>query len=80
MPGLKRCLFDEMKTVELLVYFGVGRFDFMNCFAVTELNYQELQAPTKELIWLENSAHFPHYSEADRCQQILIDLFTPPRR
>jgi len=57
-----------------------GRFDFLNCFAVTERYYQELQAPTKELIWLENSAHIPHYSEADRCQQILIDRFTPLRQ
>jgi pimeloyl-ACP methyl ester carboxylesterase len=73
--GLQRSLMQEVKAVNIPVFIGVGRFDYLNCFAVTSQYLESLAAPAKELIWFENSAHFPQFSEADRFQEILIDRF-----
>ena len=76
MEGLKRSLFAEVKAVDIPLFFGVGRFDYLNCFELTERYFQDIQASKKELIWFEKSAHFPHFSEAEGYQRILIEKFS----
>ncbi|MFC1564380.1 alpha/beta fold hydrolase [candidate division KSB1 bacterium] len=68
-------LFDSVIEIAIPVYFGVGRHDFLNCHEVTEEYYKFLKAPEKEIIWFENSAHFPNFSESDRFQKALIERF-----
>jgi pimeloyl-ACP methyl ester carboxylesterase len=31
-----------------------------------------LQAPSKELVWFENSAHTPHLEEPDKFRDLLV--------
>src|SRR5262249_8781894 len=49
-----------MKTATKLdvpVYFLAGRHDYNTPFALVEEYYKVLNAPHKEIIWFENSAH-----------------------
>lgn len=73
--GLTRSLFKEVKGVNVPVFMGVGRSDYLNCSAVTESYFRKLRAPQKELIWFERSAHFPQFSEAEKFQRVMKDKF-----
>ncbi|MFC1492614.1 alpha/beta fold hydrolase [candidate division KSB1 bacterium] len=66
-------LFDSVNEIAVPIYFGTGRHDFLNCHEVTEEYYKFLKAPEKELIWFENSAHFPNFSESETFQRVLIE-------
>ncbi len=39
--------------------------------------FETLEAPHKEFVWFENSAHSPNLEEPDRYQEILIDRVLP---
>jgi len=36
--------------------------------------YETLDAPYKEFIWFENSAHFPQYTESDKFNNLLLNI------
>jgi pimeloyl-ACP methyl ester carboxylesterase len=56
-------LFDEISELKVPTYFCVGRYDFLSPFELQEKFYDQVQAPLKDLIWFENSAHCPHLEE-----------------
>jgi pimeloyl-ACP methyl ester carboxylesterase len=56
-------LMDAITQVEIPVYFFTGSYDYTDPFAVTENYYSKIKAPTKRLVWFENSAHFPFLEE-----------------
>jgi pimeloyl-ACP methyl ester carboxylesterase len=79
-PQLETLNFEQ-QTLELKlpVYFLLGRHDVNAMSVLAERYYQHLQAPHKELIWLEKSGHLPHYEEPRRFVQIMVDrLLTQP--
>lgn len=59
-------LADAVPRVELPVYFFTGRHDVTVPFQNTEEYAAKLQAPQKELVWFEDSAHFPFLEEPQR--------------
>jgi pimeloyl-ACP methyl ester carboxylesterase len=56
-------LSDAVKSVTVPVYFFTGRYDYTDPFTLTEQYLAGLAAPTKRLIWFDNSAHFPFFEE-----------------
>ena len=59
-------LADAITRVELPVYFFTGRYDYTDPFENTEEYAAKLQAPRKEIVWFEDSAHFPFLEESEK--------------
>lgn len=55
----------DMQKVKVPIYFCVGRYDYNTPSVLTEKYYNQIIAPEKELIWFEESAHFPHFEEPE---------------
>jgi len=60
---MKTNLFEQVDTLEVPVYFCVGRYDTLSPVEMQENYFEFLSAPVKDIIWFENSAHFPHLEE-----------------
>ncbi|MBD3336977.1 MAG: alpha/beta fold hydrolase [Candidatus Eisenbacteria bacterium] len=56
-------LIDHVTAVEIPVYFFTGRHDYTTPFALVENYLQVLDAPRKEIVWFEDSAHFPFFEQ-----------------
>ncbi len=64
MPQLMKVnLFQEINELKVPVYFCTGRYDFMSPFELQERLLQHIKAPVKDIIWFENSAHYPYLEE-----------------
>jgi len=63
----------EASTLDLPVYFAVGKYDYNIPFELTESYYNILKAPYKELIWFEKSAHMPNVEEPEKFNDLLIN-------
>jgi pimeloyl-ACP methyl ester carboxylesterase len=75
-------LWEELMTVNLEeqapllkvpIYFALGKHDYEVPFILAEHYFNQLQAPSKELIWFENSAHFPFVEEQEKFNNLLIN-------
>jgi pimeloyl-ACP methyl ester carboxylesterase len=68
-------IFNDIRKLKVPVYFFEGRHDRIAACApelvVEYCNY--LEAPKKEIIWFEESAHHPNIDESYKFQRILID-------
>lgn len=58
-----RPLLDAVTSVDIPVYFFMGRHDYTTPAAMAEVYYERIQAPLKRLVWFERSAHFPFFEE-----------------
>lgn len=65
--------FTQAPKLDVPVYFFTGRHDYNAPFELAERYYETLEAPHKEMVWFENSGHFPNLAEADRYQTMLIE-------
>jgi pimeloyl-ACP methyl ester carboxylesterase len=59
-------LIDSVLEVEIPIYFFTGRYDYTDPFELTEQYFDRIRAAHKEMIWFENSAHFPFLEEPAR--------------
>lgn len=66
---------EQAPRLEVPVYFLIGRHDYTSQFI--EEYFNVLEAPAKELIWFEDSAHGNIWSEADRFHQIMTEKILP---
>lgn len=67
---------DFLKTATKLavpVYIISGKYDYNTPFELAEKYYQKLQAPKKEFIWFEKSAHSPNYEETEKFDEVMIE-------
>jgi len=55
------------------VYFFLGRHDYGVPAVVAEKYFEIIKAPKKELIWFEESAHFPCFEEAEKFNTLMVD-------
>lgn len=65
----------DVPRVEVPVYFLEGRHDVNAPPALVEDYLSTLEAPHKELIWLEHSGHSPWMEEPEKVTETLIDRF-----
>ncbi len=59
--------------LELPVYFIVGRWDVNAMTPLAEEYFKMLEAPHKELIWFEDSAHTPLWDEPDHFVDVMVN-------
>jgi len=66
-------LFEEVPRIEVPVYFFIGRHDWVVTADVAQRYFAELEAPRgKQLIWFEESAHWPHFAEPEKYREMLV--------
>jgi pimeloyl-ACP methyl ester carboxylesterase len=56
------------------VYFLMGCHDHITPIGLVEKYYERLEAPRKELVRFEHSAHSPNLEEPGRFQEVLVSL------
>lgn len=56
-------LMDVVTEVKLPVSFFTGRYDYTVPFACTQEYFRRINAPAKQLVWFDNSSHFPFLEE-----------------
>jgi pimeloyl-ACP methyl ester carboxylesterase len=66
-------LFDLVKSVELPVFFFLGAHDYQVPFPVSVEYFEYLEAPRKEIVWFQESAHFPHMEETEKFHSLVIE-------
>jgi len=66
-------LFNEVKKVDIPIYFLIGKMDYTTPFELVQKYYDFVQAPYKEIIWFEKSSHSPIFEEPDKFNDILIN-------
>ena len=66
-------LFETTTQFEITIYFIEGRYDYNAPSLIASKYYESIKAPTKELIWFENSAHFPQWEEPKKFHSVLKD-------
>lgn len=72
-------LFEEIPAVEVPLYFFLGRHDY-NCPSTVAADYFDyLEAPRKERVWFEHSAHSPCFEESEKFCRLVIELKTEQR-
>ena len=64
--------FNEIKNLDVPTLFVAGQYDYITPTILVKQFYDELEAPMKDLIVLENSAHLPHLEECERFIELLI--------
>jgi len=62
----------RVSRLELPAYFSIGRHDHKADAELAERYCERLEAPSRESVRFENSAHCPLFEEADRFQRELI--------
>ncbi len=72
--GLDTNLFEMIAKLEVPVTFISGRYDLSTPLVLVENFYNNLIAPKKELIILENSAHMPQLEEFEKFNNIIVNI------
>ncbi len=70
----------RINEVKIPVFFLAGRYDYNTPSELVEEFYEQLEAPNKELIWFEESAHSPNYEEQENFDKIMIEKVLPLAR
>lgn len=66
----------SITKVNIPIYFLTGHHDYDTPFPLVEEYFNILNAPSKELIWFEDSSHFPFYEEPEKFNKIIIEKFS----
>lgn len=66
-------LLEQVPSLNLPVLFLLGRHDFTTPYEIAVRYFEKLTAPSKEMVWFENSAHCMPFEEADVFQRVILD-------
>ena len=67
-------LFNEAPRLEVPVYFFLGRHDNVVTSEVAQRYFDVLDAPRgKQIVWFEDSGHWPHFEESEKYRKVLIE-------
>lgn len=64
---------QQVPTLDVPVYFLVGRHDVNAPPALLEQFAATLEAPHKEIVWFEHSGHTPWVSESSRFVEVMVN-------
>ncbi len=73
-------LFVEAPEVKVPVWFCLGRHDYEVPNPLSARYFETLQAPRKELVWFEDSAHLPNTEEREKFNAFLVETVLPTLR
>jgi pimeloyl-ACP methyl ester carboxylesterase len=62
------------------VFFFIGRHDHQVACETSAAYFDKLVAPSKKLVWFEESAHMPPFEEPDKFNALMTDLVAPVAR
>ena len=65
---------NQVPVIEVPIYFIAGRHDYVTVSEMVEQYYEILDAPSKELIWFEKSAHSPNFEEPELFIQTMAEI------
>ena len=65
---------EDAPSFDIPIYFFAGRQDYNTPSILAEQYLEKLQAPRKEIIWFENSAHIMNVSNSKQYQEALIKI------
>lgn len=71
---LKTNLMDTIRKMDVPVYFFLGRHDHQVVSTVAEKFFRTIQAPEKELVWFEYSAHSACFEEPDKFNRLMTEM------
>lgn len=72
-------LFKEAPRLEVPVYFFLGRHDKVVTSEVAQRYFDALDAPRgKQIVWFEQSGHWPHFEEPLKYQEQLLAILRQP--
>ena len=58
--------------------FSLGRYDWVVTAEVAQRYFADLEAPRgKQLIWFEQSGHWPHFTEPEKYRDLLVNKILP---
>jgi pimeloyl-ACP methyl ester carboxylesterase len=66
-------LIEQAASLKVPVYFVLGKHDYEVPFKLAEQYFEIIDAPHKELIWFENSSHFPNIEENEKFIDLLVN-------
>ncbi|MFT4413814.1 alpha/beta fold hydrolase [Fredinandcohnia humi] len=61
----KQNIIKIVTKLDLPVYFVMGQYDYMTSVDAAKAYFEELEAPVKEFVLFEKSAHYPQFEEED---------------
>ena len=62
------------------VFFFIGRHDHQVAAETSAAYFDKLIAPSKKLVWFEDSAHMPPFEEADKFNAMMVEWVAPVAR
>ncbi|KAA3639894.1 MAG: alpha/beta hydrolase, partial [Bacteroidetes bacterium] len=69
---LTNSILEEITAYNIPVYFFIGQSDYTTPHELVQKYYETITAPDKEIVYFENSAHFPFFEEPEKfCKEIL---------
>jgi proline iminopeptidase len=70
--------FEQVHHVQVPVFFIAGRYDMVVPQGLLKDYFVRLEAPQgKQLIWFEQSAHWPQLEEPERFHEVMVNLVRP---
>jgi pimeloyl-ACP methyl ester carboxylesterase len=70
-------LIKAAPVLEIPVFFFIGRHDHVIAPETSTAYFDALTAPSKKLIWFEESAHEPPFEEPARFNATMVNLVRP---
>ncbi len=70
-------LFESVPEMKVPVFFMEGRFDREAPSDLAARYFESLKAPSKELVWFEESAHLPNSEQKDEFNRIMVEKVLP---
>ncbi len=71
---------DNIRRVKIPVYFFTGRRDYVTPYELIQQYFDSLEAPHKEIVWFDNSSHFPFFEEPERFAAEMKKIMSKPQR
>ena len=66
---------EIVKQVHVPIYFVMGKFDYMTSVNAAKDYYSSLEAPVKEFVIFNESAHYPQFEEKEKFTEWLNKIF-----
>ena len=65
--------FKEVSSFDVPIFFILGKYDYTAPSEIAQEYYNNIDAPLKKLIWIDNAAHVMQYENSNKFQKIIIN-------
>ena len=73
--GVKHNITNIVYQVDLPIFFGMGKFDYMTSVNAAKNYYDSLEPPIKDFVIFEESAHYPQFEEKEKFNEWINKIF-----